>query len=240
MANASILVVEDDPNIREVVRLYLTHEGFRVRLAEDGREALYLFEQETPDLVVLDLMLPELDGWEVAREIRRRGSIPILMLTARGEPEDRLAGFDTGADDYVVKPFHPKELVARVRAILRRVASEAPERPVIDLDGLHVDLNGYQAIILGKPVKLPPKELELLHFLASRPGRVFSRDELLDRVWGFEYAGDTRTVDVHVKRLRDRLASVGSELGRQPDWQISTVWGVGYKFETGPARGEEG
>ncbi len=223
---ASILVVDDDVNIYELVRLYLEKEGFTVMGAHDGEEALAHFRQRRPDLVVLDLMLPKIDGMDVCREIRKTSAVPIIMLTAKGETLDKILGLEMGADDYLVKPFEPKELVARVKAVLRRTQS-APETEdaVVSYPGLQISLVNYELNVGGETVAVPPKELELLHHLASHPNRVYTREQLLEEVWGFDYFGDSRTVDVHVKRLREKLE------GFEDGWQLKTVWGVGYKFE---------
>lgn len=221
----AILVVEDDPNVAELLRLYLSKAGYDVRVAPDGLEALRLFRDRRPDLVILDVMLPYLDGWEVCREMRRESDTPIVMLTARGESGEKVLGFELGVDDYVVKPFDPQELMARVRAVLRRSRPSPNRERVVRLPGLVVDLGQYKAEIDGRPVDMTPKELELLYFLAAHPNQVFSREQLLNQVWGYEYLGDSRTVDVHVKRLRKKLE------GTNRPWQIATVWGVGYKFE---------
>lgn len=222
---ATVLVVEDDPNVAELLRLYLERAGHRVLAAADGLEGLRLHREERPDLVILDLMLPYLDGWEVCRQLRREGDTPVIILTARGENAEKILGFELGADDYVVKPFDPQELVARVRAVLRRARPAAERDQVVRHPGLTVDLGRYAAEVDGRPVALTPKELELLHFLARHPNQVFTREQLLSRVWGYDYPGDSRTVDVHIKRLRQKL-----EDGGRP-WRLATVWGVGYKFE---------
>ncbi len=223
---ASILVVDDDVNIFELVRLYLEKEGFTVTGAHDGEEALSLFRSTQPDLVVLDLMLPKIDGMDVCREIRKTASTPIIMLTARGETLDKILGLELGADDYLVKPFEPKELVARVKAVLRRTITVSDsDDSVVSYPGIRISLLNYELTVDGDPVAIPPKELELLHHLASHPNRVYTREQLLEEVWGFDYFGDSRTVDVHVKRLREKLE------GHEDGWQLKTVWGVGYKFE---------
>ncbi len=221
-----ILVVEDDPNVAELLRLYLDKAGYEVSLAGDGLEALRLFRGQKPDLVILDIMLPLLDGWEVCREIRRESDTPVIMLTARGTGGEKVLGFELGADDYVVKPFDPQELVARVRAVLRRTRPESQRERIVRYPGLDVDLGQYRVEVDGRAVDMTPKELELLHFLASHPNQVFSREQLLNRVWGYDYLGDSRTVDVHIKRLRKKL-----EGDDHHPWRIATVWGVGYKFE---------
>ena len=223
---ASVLVVDDDVNICELVRLYLEKEGFMITCAYDGESALSLFRQKTPDLVVLDLMLPKADGMEVCREIRKSSAVPIIMLTAKGETFDKVLGLEMGADDYVVKPFEPKELVARVKAVLRRSLSvPQKETPVVSYPGIRISLTNYELSLGDETVPVPPKELELLYHLASHPNRVYTREQLLEEVWGFDYFGDSRTVDVHVKRLREKLE------GFEDGWQLKTVWGVGYKFE---------
>ena len=226
MANEKILVADDDKNICELLRLYLAKEGYTVQLAYDGTAALAEFERAKPDMVLLDVMMPGMDGWEVCRKIRAAGQTPIIMLTAKGETYDKVLGLELGADDYIVKPFEPKEVVARIKAVLRRCAARAEEdKGVYDFPDLHLDMNRYELKVKGKVVEAPPKELELLACLASHPNRVYTRDQLLDEVWGFEYYGDSRTIDVHVKRLREKLE------GASDAWNLKTVWGVGYKFE---------
>ena len=227
MANEKILVVDDDKNICELLRLYLEKEGFHVTLAYDGAAALKEFERLHPDMVLLDVMMPGMDGWEVCRRIRQNNKTPIIMLTAKGETYDKVLGLELGADDYMVKPFDTKEVVARIKAVLRRCTpSEQPSTGgQITYDNLSVDLSRYELKVKGKVVDAPPKELELLYYLASHPNHVFTRDQLLDEVWGFEYYGDSRTIDVHVKRLREKLEDASD------DWSLKTVWGVGYKFE---------
>ena len=228
MANEKILVVDDDPNICELLRLYLTKEGYQVTTANDGEEGLAQFTQGKPDMVLLDVMMPRLDGLEVCRRIRKQGNTPVMMLTAKGETFDKVLGLELGADDYMVKPFDSKEVVARIKAVLRRCAASGQEpgaEGVIEFDNLRLDMNSYELRVKGKVVEAPPKELELLNCLASHPNRVYTRDQLLDEVWGFEYYGDSRTIDVHVKRLREKLA------GASDKWELKTVWGVGYKFE---------
>lgn len=223
---ASVLVVDDDKNICQLVRLYLEKDGYAVTVAYDGNDALNAFRTVSPDIVILDLMLPELDGMDVCREIRKTSSVPIIMLTAKGETFDKILGLEMGADDYIVKPFEPKELVARVRAVLRRCSgAPKPEEQVVRYSGITVSLLNYELTLGNKTVSLPPKELELLYHLASHPNRVYTREQLLEEVWGFDYFGDSRTVDVHVKRLREKLE------GYENGWQLKTVWGVGYKFE---------
>ncbi|MBR3844788.1 MAG: response regulator transcription factor [Clostridia bacterium] len=222
-----ILVVDDDKNICELLRLYLEKEGYQVHFAYDGKMALDQFRSVSPDFILLDIMLPYLNGWQVCSEIRKESQVPILMLTAKGETADTVTGLELGADDYVVKPFDPKEIIARIKAVSRRTnpKPEQEKNNVIRYDKLVIDLTGYELYVDGKPVYTPPKELELLYFLASQPNRVFTRDQLLDGVWSFDYYGDSRTVDVHVKRLREKLEGVSSL------WSLKTVWGVGYKFE---------
>lgn len=227
MASEKILVVDDDTNICELLRLYLEKEQYRVFLAHDGVTALKVFKEHQPDLVLLDIMLPQLDGWQVCREIRKTSNTPIIMLTAKGETFDKVLGLELGADDYVVKPFDTKEVVARVKAVLRRT-SGSPEDAIKEVvfDKLSVNLTNYELKVDGKKVDTPPKEMELLYHLANNPNRVYTRDQLLDEVWGFDYYGDSRTIDVHVKRLREKLEGVSDK------WELKTVWSVGYKFET--------
>ncbi|MCI6006838.1 response regulator [Oscillospiraceae bacterium LCP25S3_E10] len=221
-----ILIVDDDTNICELLRLYIEKDGFDTAIANNGTQALKLFEQEKPDLIMLDIMLPELDGWQVCREIRKTSQVPIIMLTAKGEVFDKVLGLELGADDYVVKPFEAKEVVARIHAVLRRTNSnEAPNVKEVVWDKLSINLTNYELKVDGVQIDTPPKEMELLYHLASNPNRVFTRDQLLDEVWGFDYYGDSRTVDVHVKRLREKIDGVS------PQWELKTVWGVGYKFE---------
>lgn len=227
MADGKILIVDDDKNICELLRLYLEKEDFDVVIANDGAQAVEMFGAENPDMVLLDIMLPKLDGWQVCREIRKTSDKPIIMLTAKGETFDKILGLELGADDYVVKPFDAKEVVARVKAVLRRTASAQGDAvKEVRYDKLIVNLTNYELKVDGRVVDTPPKELELLYHLASNPNRVFTRDQLLDEVWGFDYYGDSRTVDVHIKRLREKLEGVSEK------WALKTVWGVGYKFET--------
>jgi DNA-binding response OmpR family regulator len=224
-----VLVVDDDSNICELLRLYLEKEGYRVVLAGDGEQAIAMFRENNPAIILLDIMLPLLDGWQVCREIRKTAQTPIIMLTAKGEVFDKVLGLELGADDYVTKPFDAKEVVARVKAVLRRSngdASAGSGTKEVRFDKLMVSLTNYELRIDGKRVDAPPKELELLYHLASNPNRVFTRNQLLDEVWGFDYYGDSRTIDVHVKRLREKLEGVS------PKWSLQTVWSVGYKFET--------
>jgi DNA-binding response OmpR family regulator len=228
MSMVKILVVDDDKNICELLRMYLEKEQYTVVIAYDGVEALERFGAENPDIVVLDVMMPRLDGWQVCREIRKKSNCPIIMLTAKGETFDKVLGLELGADDYVVKPFDAKELVARIKAVMRRTVLPAQSDHEIKeavCDKLVVNLTKYELKVDGQVVDTPPKELELLYHLASNPNRVFTRDQLLDEVWGFEYYGDSRTVDVHIKRLREKLEGVSDQ------WSLKTVWGVGYKFE---------
>lgn len=229
MAN-KILVVDDDLNICELLKLYLENDGYVVYTANDGKQAVDMFKNKTPDLVLLDIMLPKMDGWQVCREIRKTSGVPIIMLTAKGETFDKVLGLELGADDYVVKPFDTKEVMARIKAVLRRTKgdSEAGEdkKKTVIYDNLEINIQNYEMKVKGVPVDTPPKELELIYHFASNPNRVYTRDQLLDEVWGFDYYGDSRTVDVHVKRLREKLEGVSDK------WCLKTVWGVGYKFET--------
>jgi len=220
-----ILVVDDDYNICELIRLYIEKEGYDVVLAHDGNKALDVFKAEAPSLVVLDIMLPGIDGWQVCREIRRISNIPIIMLTAKGETFDKVLGLELGADDYMVKPFEAKELIARIKAVLRRYDPKSPETKEVVYPNLIINLSNYELKVNGKELEVPPKELELLFFLATNPNKVFTREQLLQEVWGFDYYGDSRTVDVHIKRLREKLDN------ENQNWQLKTVWGVGYKFE---------
>ena len=220
-----VLIVEDDSNIAELVNLYLKKEGYETMVAEDGGKALDLYRVFRPDLVLLDIMLPVMDGWAVCAKIRETDSTPIIMLTAKGETIDKVAGLEMGADDYMVKPFEMKELLARVHAVLRRLGDEEVKARRLTFDGLVINLDSYELEVKGARIDTPPKELELLFHLASSPNRVFTRNQLLDEVWGFDYFGDSRTVDVHIKRLREKLEGVSDQ------WSLKTVWGVGYKFE---------
>ena len=222
-----ILLVDDDPNIRQLVNLYLEKEGFEVEMADRGDTAVAKFKTFAPNLILLDLMLPGMDGWQVCREVRKTSNVPIIMLTAKDETFDKVLGLELGADDYMVKPFDTKELVARIKAVLRRFQNaDAPASKELSFPGLTINIGQYTVTYMGKELEMPPKELELLYFLASHPGMVFTREQLLEQVWGYDYFGDSRTVDVHVKRLREKLTD-GEKMG----WQIKTVWGVGYKFE---------
>ena len=227
MPSEKILIVDDDQNICELLRLYLAKEGYQPIIATDGEAAVAAFESQKPSLVLLDVMMPKMDGWEVCRRIRAAGDTPVIMLTAKGETFDKVLGLELGADDYVVKPFDTKEVVARIKAVLRRCSGSEPAavQGVVEFDNLRLDMNSYELRVKGKVVEAPPKELELLNCLASHPNRVYTRDQLLDEVWGFEYYGDSRTIDVHVKRLREKLS------GASDKWELKTVWGVGYKFE---------
>ncbi len=231
VSKQKILIVDDDENIAELISLYLTKECFETKIVYNGEDALREHDSWHPSLVLLDLMLPGIDGYQVCREIRAKSQTPIIMLSAKGEVFDKVLGLELGADDYVMKPFDSKEMVARVRAVLRRTQVPKPEVPktekikCVEMDGLTINLTNYSVECDGTAVEMPPKELELLYFLASSPNQVFTREQLLDRIWGYEYIGDTRTVDVHIKRLREKIKDHDS-------WRLSTVWGIGYKFET--------
>ena len=230
IAKQKILIVDDDENIAELISLYLTKECFNTMMVYDGEDALSAFESYQPNLVLLDLMLPGIDGYQVCREIRSKSNIPIIMLSAKGEIFDKVLGLELGADDYMLKPFDSKELVARVKAVLRRYQPVKTEEPVrdggkcVEYPGIVINLTNYSVMVDGKHVDMPPKELELLYFLASSPNQVFTREQLLDQIWGYEYIGDTRTVDVHIKRLREKVKDHST-------WSLGTVWGIGYKFE---------
>lgn len=223
MDNKKVLVIEDDKNILALIELYLKKAGFDVAICERGDTALSVFDKAQPALVLLDIMLPGKDGWLVLEDIRKKSSVPVIMLTAKGETSDRIQGLESGADDYISKPFDAKELVARIKAVLRRSASQEDGR-TLSFPGLEISLESYTVTLDGKQLEMPPKEIELLYFLASREGKVFTREQLLEQVWGFDFFGDSRTVDVHVKRIREKL-------GEHSEWQLKTVWGVGYKFE---------
>ena len=227
MSIIKVLIADDDKNICDLLRLYLEREGYSVAICGDGQQAIERFNSEQFDIILLDIMMPRLDGWQTCREIRKRSEVPIIMITAKGETFDKVLGLELGADDYVVKPFDAKEIIARIKAVLRRFSSvnTSIESKEVVFDQLQINLERYELKVGGVVVDTPPKELELLFHLANNPNRVFTRDQLLDEVWGFEYYGDSRTVDVHVKRLREKLEGVS------PLWNIKTVWGVGYKFE---------
>lgn len=222
-----ILIVDDEENICELVRLYIEKDGFEAVIANDGNDAITKFNAEKPDLVLLDIMLPGKDGWQVCREIRALNNTPIIMLTAKGETFDKVLGLELGADDYVVKPFEPKELIARIRAVLRRsnTSEEAEEQDELKFDGLRINQATYEVYLGEKKIDMPPKEFELLYFLAKNTNKVFTRDQLLDEIWGYEFFGDSRTVDVHIKRIREKIDNGDN------GWSLKTVWGVGYKFE---------
>ncbi len=221
-----ILIVDDDHNICELLRLYLEKEGYKTLVAFDGQQAIDYAKSYEPDLVLLDIMLPKADGWQVCREIRKWSQMPIIMLTAKGETFDKILGLELGADDYVTKPFDTKEVIARIKAVLRRAGcGDKPEINEVKYDKLRINLTNYELVVDGTAIDTPPKELELIYHLASNPNRVYTRDQLLDEVWGFDYYGDSRTVDVHVKRIREKLENISDE------WSLKTVWGVGYKFE---------
>ncbi len=226
MPTEKILVVDDDINICELLRLYLDKEGYRVVTCNDGVAAVSMVDSESPDMVLLDIMLPRLDGWQVCREIRKKSNVPIIMLTAKSETFDKILGLELGADDYISKPFDTKEVIARVKAVLRRTSNDdASDIKAVKYENLTINLTNYELVVKGNTIDTPPKELELIYHLASNPNRVYTRDQLLDEVWGFDYYGDSRTVDVHVKRLREKLENVSEQ------WSLKTVWGVGYKFE---------
>ena len=230
VAKTKILIVDDDNNIAELISLYLTKECYDTKIVNDGEEALSAFETYNPNMILLDLMLPGIDGYQVCREIRAKSNVPIIMLSAKGEIFDKVLGLELGADDYIIKPFDSKELVARVKAVLRRfqptkpVVASIPATKCVEYPDLTINLSNYSVIYNGNQIDMPPKELELLYFLASSPNQVFTREQLLDHIWGYEYIGDTRTVDVHVKRLREKIKD-------HANWQLATVWGIGYKFE---------
>ena len=227
MSKNRILIVDDDENICELLRLYLEKDGFETFVASDGEQAVEYASKYSPSLILLDIMLPKLDGWQVCREIRKTSNTPIIMLTAKGETFDKILGLELGADDYVSKPFDAKEVIARVKAVLRRSAENDKEDQIKEVryDNLRINLTNYELVVKGVRIDTPPKELELIYHLASNPNRVYTRDQLLDEVWGFDYYGDSRTVDVHVKRLREKLENVSDQ------WSLKTVWGVGYKVE---------
>ncbi|MFR9208511.1 MAG: response regulator [Lachnospiraceae bacterium] len=225
MAKNTILLIDDDENICKVVTLYLQKEDFDIKVAQDGQTGLNLFSQVNPDLVLLDIMMPGMDGIEVIKQLRRESKTPVIMLTAKGDTFDKVLALELGADDYIVKPFEPKELIARIKAVIRRTEkANEPDNETVKYDGLEISLATYSVEYMGNKLELPPKELELLYFLAQHPNKVFTREQLLQKVWEFEFYGDSRTVDVHIKRLREKLNG-------EHNWQIKTVWGVGYKFE---------
>ena len=229
VSKQKILIVDDDSNIAELISLYLTKECYDTMMVGDGESALDAVDSYQPNLILLDLMLPGIDGYQVCREVRTKSQVPIIMLSAKGEVFDKVLGLELGADDYMEKPFDTKELVARVKAVLRRVrpqsqGSETMDEKIVEYPDLIINLTNYSVIYMGHPVEMPPKELELLYFLAAAPNRVFTREQLLDQIWGYEYIGDTRTVDVHIKRIREKISD-------NPSWKISTIWGIGYKFE---------
>ena len=226
--DTKLLVVDDDYNICDMLKLYFENEGYKVKTANDGAEGVAAFKLYDPDIVLLDIMMPKKDGWQVCREIREISSKPIIMITAKGDVFDKVLGLELGADDFVVKPFDLKELSARIKAVLRRfnAHADASDNEVVKFENIEISLQKYELKLNGKAIDIPPKELELLYFLASNCNRVFTRDQLLDKVWGFDYLGDSRTVDVHVKRLREKLEGVSDK------WSLKTVWGVGYKFDT--------
>lgn len=221
-----ILVVDDDPNISELLNIYLEKEGYEVRTAADGNEGVALFKAYSPDLVLLDIMMPRKDGWQVCREIREISSVPIIMITAKGETIDKVLGLELGADDFIVKPFDMKEVFARIKAVLRRYSNaNTINGDVVKFDGIEISKSRFELKLRDVPVDIPPRELELIYFLASNCNLVFTRDQLLDKVWGYDYLGDSRTVDVHIKRLREKLEGVSDK------WELKTIWGIGYKFE---------
>lgn len=226
--NKSILIADDHEDILEIMQRYVSKEGYTPILAHDGDEAIMKFKEYTPILLLLDVMMPKKDGFEVCRQIRETSNVPIIMITAKGEDGDRIMGLDIGADDYIVKPFSPGEVMARIRAVLRRIdiSEEEEKKDIIRLPGLEIDISSYEVVVMGQTINLTKKEIEILWLLAGNPGKVYSRDTLLDRVWGYEYFGDARTVDTHIKRLRSKI-----DVSQTLDWDIKTVWGVGYKFE---------
>ena len=228
MTVEKILIVDDDRNICDLLRLYMEKEGFDVILAHDGLDAITKFQTLKPDIILLDIMLPQHDGWQVCREIRKKSNVPIIMITAKSETFDKVLGLELGADDYIVKPFDTKEVIARIKAVSRRISAndQKPELKEVRYDNLIVNMTKYELRAGGHPVDTPPKELELLFYLASNPNKVYTRDQLLDEVWGFEYYGDSRTIDVHIKRLREKLDGISDK------WALKTVWGVGYKFDS--------
>jgi len=221
-----ILVVDDDANISELLRLYLEKDGYSVVIANDGRQAIELQKSEEPALILLDIMLPIFDGWQVCREVRKVSDVPIIMVTAKGETFDKVLGLELGADDYISKPFDTKEVLARIKAVLRRVNTATDNKQdIVKFDNLTINISNYELFVCGKSIDTPPKELELIYHLASNPNRVYTRDQLLDEVWGYDYYGDSRTVDVHIKRIREKIENASDQ------WELKTVWRVGYKFE---------
>ncbi len=224
-SNLRIMIIDDDPNIGQLIKLYLEKEGYTTEHYTDGLSGLEAFRKNPPNLMILDIMLPGMDGWDVCRNVRKISQIPIIMLTAKGETFDKVLGLELGADDYIVKPFDPKELVARVKAVLRRMNTSKEDQQIVSYPNLTINLTDYTVTFKGNNIECPPKELELLFFLASNPNKVFTREQLLEQVWGYDFYGDSRTVDVHIKRLREKLST------DSPSWSIKTVWGVGYKFE---------
>ncbi|MCQ2557952.1 MAG: response regulator transcription factor [Oscillospiraceae bacterium] len=231
--NKRALIVEDDGNIAELLRLYLGKENFETMIASDGSRAEADFDLFHPDLVLLDIMLPGKDGWSICKAIRKKSSVPIIMLTAKGETEDKVNGLEMGADDYLTKPFEVKELLARIHAVMRRTETETGAAKILEFDKLSINMDSYELIVDGQKIDTPPKEMELLYHLASSANKVYTRNQLLDEVWGFDYFGDSRTVDVHIKRLREKLEGVSDQ------WSVKTVWGVGYKFELAGAEEQE-
>jgi len=226
MTQNTILVIDDDVNISKIISLYLEKEGFKANVAHDGTEGLKMFAEEKADLIILDIMMPVMDGWDTLKELRKTSNVPVIMLSAKGETFDKVLGLELGADDYIVKPFEPKEMIARIKAVIRRSdKKDDTEEKIIQYEGLTVDLSDYRVVYNGTELDMPPKEIELLYYLASKPNKVFTREQLLQQVWDFDFYGDSRTVDVHIKRIREKL---GEDNG---SWQIKTVWGVGYKFE---------
>jgi DNA-binding response OmpR family regulator len=219
-----IMIVDDDPNIVELIDIYLKKEGYETDKHLSGVTALDRFDAVEPDLILLDIMLPEIDGYDVCTEVRKKSDVPIIMITAKGETFDKVLGLELGADDYLVKPFEAAELLARVKAVLRRYGNEMPQKKVLEIENLKIDLNDYSLTYHGKKLEMPKKELELLHFLIANPNHVFTREQLLDKIWGYEYVGESRTVDVHIKRVREKLS-------HEDPWEIKTVWSVGYKFQ---------
>ena len=222
---STILICEDDPNIADLLHLYLERDGYNTEIASDGGKAIEKFRALQPDLVLLDIMMPVMDGWEVLRTIRQDSKVPVIMLTAKSETENKISGLKQGADDYITKPFEAKEVLARIEAVLRRTSGTTPNSRRLTFDKLVIDMDAFELTVDGTKIDTPPKEMELLFHLASSPNRVYTRNQLLDEVWGFDYFGDSRTVDVHIKRLREKLEGVSTQ------WSLKTVWGVGYKFE---------